>query len=416
MDSEPFICSASVLSYERRGRETWYTILIVPRQEPCYTIHRRYQDFVRMSNQLMDAFPRYNSPKKHYPSCFPCTLAETKVSPPPPPPPPSAGRSFKDHYNHHYHRAISTYSPLPRLSSSILLTPSTSSPAGFPSASNPSCTDHRFLQLIANRKRRLKQLDRYLYELFRMPLEVHQSPFVFEFLNYQPFFPLPLPTLKKAPSPAHPSSCPLFPCRYSKSLPPTPTPSLAPSDDIETPPIQEPTSPSSSPLSSYPSTTSSSSSIPCDKDNAPLHLSLYLGPGSFVSTTCARKNLTLEIVRRQLNKSLEEQGLEPLPPSSVLAYNHIASSDRQGALETLTLNQKDPWMEEYDQVMTLALSHRIAFFASTLPPGRKWKYNKKMSGENKGKVLLVSCENDLQAALHGKWRRLDHVTLSCLAW
>ncbi|KAI8333593.1 hypothetical protein BC941DRAFT_516097 [Chlamydoabsidia padenii] len=390
MDPDAFICSASVLSYERRGKETWYILLIVPRREPCYTIHRRYQDFIRLSTQLVDEFPQYSIRKKHHPSCFPCGM-ETKVDPPPLA---STERSFKDHYNHHYHRIKPTCSPLPRLSSLILLSPSTSSPCTS-TLSSAGTNDHRFLQLIANRKRRLKQLNRYLNELFRMPLEVHQSPHVFEFLNYQPFFTLPIP--KRPPSetpspiPQPSTSCPLFPRRYSKSLPPTPTLSCI-TMDIDTPPLNQ-----DRPFSSL------------------LTLSLYLGPGSFITTVCSRKELTLEIVRRQLNQCLEDQGLEPLPTLSVLAYNHIASSDRQGALETLTLNQKKPPWMEYDHVMTLALDHRIAFFASTLPD-RKWKYNKKCSGENRGKVLLISCEKDLQAALHGKWRRLDHVTLSCLAW
>ncbi|KAI8081592.1 uncharacterized protein BX664DRAFT_340779 [Halteromyces radiatus] len=78
--------------------------------------------------------------------------------------------------------------------------------------------------------------------------------------------------------------------------------------------------------------------------------------------------------------------------------------------------------------MTLALSHQIAFFASTLPllPSssftsrcvpRQWKYNHHHRLEDpKGRVLLLASDKDLQAAIHGKWRRLDHVTLSCFAW
>ncbi|ORZ22029.1 hypothetical protein BCR42DRAFT_161334 [Absidia repens] len=488
--NESFICSASVLSYERRGKETWYNILIVPRQEPCYTIHRRYQDFVHLSNQLILAFPQYGSRKK-YQSCFPCRQGmATDVKSPPPSPVPAGGdlRSFKDHYNHHYHRIMSSCS-LPRLSSSILLTPSSSSST--PSAKKLSsslsyASNDRFLQLIANRKKRQKQLDRYLFDLFRMPAEVHQSSFLFEFLNFRPFlfFPLlqtahqqlppslissssPVSTSSSSPSqlltspssssPPHPApqsslSCPLFPRRYSKSLPPSPT--LSHVSDLPTPitSVQEPSS-------SQPSISITKPSGNYNIDNQvdlfpnSIIISLYLGPGSFVSTACSRHHLQFDVLRRSLNQSLSEQGLESLPTSSVLAYNHIATSDRRGALETLTLNQKEPWME-YDHVMELALSHRIAFFASTLPvpensslssssssvvlssspkkyeasqqkqqkqptaPATQWNYNKTNLPEddNKGRVLLISCDKDLQAALNGKWRRLDHVTLSCLAW
>ncbi|CAO3595655.1 unnamed protein product [Absidia cylindrospora] len=310
-----------------------------------------------------------------------------------------------------------------------------------------------------------------------MPAEVHQSTFLFEFLNFRPFLFFPLlqtthqqlissssPVLtsssslsssspSSSSSPPHPTpqsslSCPLFPRRYSKSLPPSPT--LSHVSHLPTPitSIQEPSS-------SQPFISITKPSGNCNIDNQvdpfpnSIIISLYLGPGSFVSTACSRHHLQFDVLRRSLNQCLSEPGLESLPTSSVLAYNHIATSDRQGALETLTLNQKEPWME-YDHVMELALSHRIAFFASTLPvpenaslsssssivvssspkkyeekqkqqpttPATQWNYNKTSLPEddNKGRVLLISCDKDLQAALNGKWRRLDHVTLSCLAW
>lgn len=134
-----------------------------------------------------------------------------------------------------------------------------------------------------------------------------------------------------------------------------------------------------------------------------LQVFLFLGPRLFITVRVDRQQVTLDELRDSLNQVLHARGLDPLPHPSVLAYHHVSKPDRQGALHTLTLNRAEPYVDQ-DSFMNLATARRLAFFSQADP------------NEHDAIVLLIESDKDLSAAMAGTWRRLTHVTLTCLAW
>ncbi|ORX48597.1 hypothetical protein DM01DRAFT_1118284 [Hesseltinella vesiculosa] len=419
-NAQVFICSASVYSFEIQGKETWYQIQIIPRVEPCYTIARRYMDFMHLCTDLSKQFPQL----VHKPSLNLFRSRTNKISPDEPEYQQSTGMIHRT--------SLPTLTKLTTSATPWRLTSS----------------NH------ALRLKRQKKLDVYVYKLFLMPHQVHQCPVVLSFFNYQP--PVYLyKTLPPSPSASSISTLqgnqPLpHPASVHEDDPPSLTCSSTCSSTTATT-----TSPTLDRRGTYvagssqaePSLSPSSSSSTIAAQTAPppsascsslatkyMSVSLYLGPQSYVTVTLPRDTMLLAELKHQLNHKLAEHQLDALPSPSVLAYHHIAITSREGALKTLTLNSRQPWID-CDNVMALASSHHITFFSSCtpIPPpnnspvpdaqshqkciARQWKYRKDhWPDDTKEQVLLIASNKDLQAALQGRWRRLDHVTLSCLAW
>ncbi|KAI9270607.1 hypothetical protein BDA99DRAFT_502251 [Phascolomyces articulosus] len=501
-----FIKSAAVRSYECRGKETWYQLQVNPNNEPGYRIYRRYEDFLRLDANLDSAY--YTATK--------ATIARSQTAPN------NNNISFYHHdscnknssSNSSRRRAPSYTDRLCKkncLSSStssltattvssflsvappnIIACPTTSfipeEKTALPSLRNQHPTQEIYwlANKRAKRKWQYQHIDRYLSQLFMMPLEVSQSPIVLRFFNYQPY-------------------------RYyhfTKSLPPTPPTLRQTRRQIMQRNKDDDNNNKNSSLRSENTTTTttttaiaapitrrkllirckdkndinilnkkninkvdvegndneiednktmvmSSSSIDVKSQSATLiaaphstihswndetiQIFLFLSPRVFITVQINRRS-TLEELRDALDRELGQRHLDPLPTPSVLAYHHVSRSDRQGALYTLTLNCSEPWLDQ-DTLMTLASARYLTFFSKAsnfLPPppspplpssspASKEKDTDKTSSTNhqqpqqphpiqQGIVLLIASDSDLDAAMNGKWRRLDHVTLTCLAW
>lgn len=479
------IYSSSVISYEQKGKEIWFRIQIIPVREPCYSIQRRYEDFIDLSKQLKQHFPQYihkqqqkkeknnNKQKKKE--------LRNKIQPLSQDP---FQRTIHHHHHHHYDSTPCSTSTttflqqLPKLST-------------FPTITlHSTLFDYLVMHTFFNANKRQKQLDDYLYKLFTMPPEIHQSIYLFEFLNYRPIhLHSPLSIIqhytkkhtthnniqeegveKEAEEEIKEDNTNKNEDRYTKSLPPSPTQSFlqlkkkhkstilstsftSPQLDHNNSIILQQPSPyfyhqqeqangiKPSQSSATTNTITSSSSCSLLKE---LTISLYIGSETYITVHYPRNELNLTILKRLLNRQLILEGYETLPIPLVLAYNHITTTDRQGALKTLTLNSKDSWLtsDQHHTIIDLACSQKIAFF-STSPPSTSsstsslstldsshhhhsdnnnnnehqqpsWK-NCHWVEDNVEKVLLIATDKDLAAAIYGKWRRLDHVTLTCLA-
>ncbi|KAI8075186.1 hypothetical protein BC940DRAFT_363222 [Gongronella butleri] len=500
--ASPFICSASVFAYEVQGKETWYQIQVIPRVEPCYTISRRFVDFVYLSDALAAQFP--------------CYVQKPSLS-----------------LNPFRGRAKVAPENMPAAPNGMFVPPATTCRQCLPLISKPLGGPWRSTTTMNHtRRKRQKKLDLYLYQLFLMPFAVHQCQLMFDFFTYQPSTSISSTSSSSLCSPSsvylcsHPSAqlSSTSTCVTSDAIPMHPhraavmaaatattatatgtsttsaTTSLASSSAVPIPKNAQNANLSSSTMSLSSSSASTlpkaspDTVTPCNQcklmpkpsQSQPLPrkssistqnaksaksdaqsptptetsatcqpswllpplpgtsshtagkhvtISLYLGPSSYVSVTLARDTMTLHELRTLLDDALADHALGSLPHPSVLAYHHVATNTREGALKTLTLNSQEPWID-CDNVMALASSHHIAFFSSStpVPPtsltnpdgstvspqkciAQQWKYRHDYwPDDTKERVLLIATEKDLQAAMNGKWRRLDHVTLSCLAW
>ncbi|KAI8145458.1 hypothetical protein BJV82DRAFT_38438 [Fennellomyces sp. T-0311] len=397
-----FIRSAAVRSYECRGKETWFQLQVSPVDEPVYRIYRRYDDFLRLDAQLDNIYAT--------------EVAHSQTTP-----------DFAHETCHsNSRRRVLSYSN--RLCETSC---SSATAVDHTQISLPSLRSHRPAQEIywlankrAKRKWQQQHIDRYLSRLFAMPLDVSQSPVVLRFLNYQPYRYY----------------------HYTKSLPPTPptirrrrlsdtshplstnaSPFLPSSDERQT---GESTAVSSSANvtlkadDNNKSTRTISRSVTLIPQHPPsfihswnddtIQIFLFLSPRVFITVRVHRR-ATLDELRSALDKELTQSGLDPLPSPSVLAYHHVSRSDRQGALYTLTLNCSEPWLDQ-DTLMTLASARNLALFskaANYVPPPVTQSDQHRIQ---QGIVLLIASDVDLETAMNGKWRRLDYVTLTCLAW
>ncbi|CAO3639958.1 unnamed protein product [Cunninghamella blakesleeana] len=503
------IYSSSVISYEQKGKEIWFRIQIIPVKEPCYSVNRRYEDFIHLSKLLKENFPQYVGKKnkkstKQYRSSFhnknnnnsnSNNNNNNKIEPL------KDERSSQRITIHHDSSSLSLSSkPI----TNLLYQLPKISPLPIIALKSPFF-DHFILHYFFNVKKRQKQLDDYLYQLFTMPIEIHQSPYLFDFLNYRPFsFHSPLSIIKHYHSKNHGvndndsnnkynNNDPINSYkiveeikeeiegkkeddhkeeRYSKSLPPSPNQSIHTNQQYS--PSPSPSSPATTitmitksyttsqlhntiqqqrqsimNLSSKVNIPTSISTASCSllKD---ITISLYIGSNTYITVQYPRNELNLTLLKRLLNRQLIFEGYETLPIPLVLAYNHITTTDRQGALKTLTLNSKEGWLnsdQQHHTIIDLACSQKIAFFSasstsisaatttvtssspitdslSTLDSNHQvitdqqqqqpWKHCNWLD-DNIDKVLLIATDKDLAAAIYGKWRRLDHVTLTCLA-
>ncbi|CAO3636495.1 unnamed protein product [Cunninghamella echinulata] len=452
------IYSSSVISYEQKGKEIWFRIQIIPVREPCYSIQRRYEDFIDLSKQLKQHFPQYNhkqqqkKEKEKNNNNKKKKERRNKIQP-------LSQDPFQPTIHHHHH------DPTPSSSSTTALLRQLPKLSTFPTITlNSTLFDYLVMHTFFNANKRQKQLDDYLYKLFtisggsrkrrkgrkRRKRRKRRREKEEEIKDDN--------TIKNED-------------RYTKSLPPSPTQSFlqlkkhkstilstsftSPQLDHNNSIILQQPSPyfyhqqeqtDGIKLSQSTTTTNtftSSSSCSLLKE---LTISLYIGSETYITVHYPRNELNLTILKRLLNRQLILEGYEILPVPLVLAYNHITTTDRQGALKTLTLNSKDSWLtsDQHHTIIDLACSQKIAFF-STSPPSTSsstsslstldsnhhhsdssnnnnnnehqqssWK-NCHWIEDNVEKVLLIATDKDLAAAIYGKWRRLDHVTLTCLA-
>ncbi|KAI9027356.1 hypothetical protein CLU79DRAFT_741522 [Phycomyces nitens] len=300
------IKSACVESYEQRGKETWYAIQIQPDHGPSYTVHRRFKDFLRLSDELCVLYSNGRTTDttiwKKCQNVVSNSVLKTQSLP--------------------------VLSPLPRHQS--------------------WCTKR------SRQRKKQNRLDQYLFQLSIMPQSVWQSQAVHRFLDHQP---------ASGPSP----------------------------NILDT----------SHNISSNRSLNTFNPLLP-----SCIQVCLFLGHTSV--TVHMQRHWSLLELRSALDHELALANLSLLPPSSSLAYYHLDQSDRQGALYTLTLNQKKPNVS-MKSLADMATSRSFGYFSSPqLQPCA--------DNPSSGIVLLLASDKDLKTAMEGIWHRLDYVTLTCLTW
>ncbi|KAI9488628.1 hypothetical protein BDB00DRAFT_877203 [Zychaea mexicana] len=467
-----FIRNASVRSYECRGKETWFQLQVFPTNEPVYRMYRRYDDFLRLDAQLDNAYTTAIVRSQTTPSGIAHLQHHNHhhngngsnngtVN----------SRRRVDSYTDQLCEKIctSSSSSLSHNETTITKTAATTAPT---ITTLPNLRSYHSTQEIywlankrAKRKWQQQHIDCYLSRLFTtMPLEVSQSFIVLRFLNYQPYryyhytktLPPTPPTLRRcrrrwllnnddegnSNTDINVMGAPLTKMktaepRYGSSFLRNDNP-LHDNDDDKGQTIGE--------GGTGGSMTAVSSSIDLKSQAATLVVSppttvhslngstiqifLFLSPRVFITVRIHRRSMLHEL-RSALDRELTQRNLDPLPTPSVLAYHHVSRSDRQGALYTLTLNCSEPWLDQ-DTLMALTSARYLTFFSKAsnfLPPPlpplslQQQQQHKNTLSLNRqhriiqqGIVLLIATDKDLEAAMNGKWRRLDHVTLTCLAW
>ncbi|KAI7850949.1 hypothetical protein BDC45DRAFT_572325 [Circinella umbellata] len=502
-----FIRSATIHSYESRGKETWFQLLVNPTNESSYRIYRCYEDFLKLDAQLDSAY--YTATK--------ATIARSHTA------------FINSHYQHNNdnntsgsnnnnnnRRKIPSYinqlcekTGTTTVSSSTLSLPttasSTSAAVTSPSSSSiateittlPNLRSRHPTQEIywlankrAKRKWQQKHIERYLSRLFVMPFQVSQSFIVLRFFNYQPHryyhftkaLPPTPPSIRQMRrqrkhchntvdnniniqpnfNSHHDNSDDDTP-RYAKTTAPATRRKLSlrhnnknkkkkknhtstitmneEIDEVEKSIKDEKNgtviaSPVSVDIKSQTATLLSPTSTVHSWNSEDIQIFLFLSSKIFITVRIHRRS-TLEELRSALDQELIQHNLDPLPISSVLAYHHVGRSDRQGALYTLTLNCSEPCLDQ-DTLMTLTSAKYLSFFSKAsnfLSPSHTLQQEQEqLKDEEKedeednnstsksqhqieqGIVLLIASDADLEVAMNGKWRRLEHVTLTCLAW
>ncbi|KAG2228297.1 hypothetical protein INT45_011089 [Circinella minor] len=515
--SYQFIRSATVHSYECRGKETWFQLLVNPNNESSYRIYRCYEDFLKLDAQLDSAY--YTATKatiarshtafinSHYKHNNDNNTSGSNYN--------NNRRKIPSYTNHSCEKMCTT-----TVSSSTLSLPttvsSTSAAVTSPYSSSttteiatlPNLRSRHPTQEIywlankrAKRKWQQKHIERYLSRLFIMPFQVSQSFIVLRFFNYQPHryyhftkaLPPTPPTIRQLRrqrkqchnnvdnnknsqfnfNSHHDNSDDDTP-RYAKTTAPATRRKLLlrhnnknkkninilnnkkkknnhtttiimnqEIDEVEKSMKDEENgtviaSPLSMDIKSQAATLLSPTSTVHSWNSEDIQIFLFLSPRIFITVRIHRRS-TLEELRSALDQELIQHNLDPLPISSVLAYHHVGRSDRQGALYTLTLNCSEPCLDQ-DTLMTLTSAKYLSFFSkasdflSPTPTLEQQQEQEQLKDDEKedeednnstsnnqhqieqGIVLLIGSDTDLEVAMNGKWRRLEHVTLTCLAW
>ena len=537
-----FIQSATVHSYESRGKETWYQLLVNPNNESSYKIYRRYEDFLKLDAQLDSAY--YTATKatiarsqtafinsQYHDSCRKHSRDNNTSggnNNDPRRNPPYTSRLREKNYTT---AAAAAAAAASSSSTSSLPTTVSSASAAATAQSSSSTTEITTLPNLrsrhptqeiywlankrAKRKWQQQRIDRYLSRLFLMPLQVSQSFIVLRFFNYQPYrfyhftkaLPPTPPTIRQARRQRTkvPNSIdnnkniqPNFDIhhdnndddtpRYAKTAAPATRRKLLlrhnnksknnlnilnnnnkENSHITTNMNEEihevenkfkegegsrRAIDSSLPagIKSQAGALLSSASTVHSWNSETIQIFLFLSSSIFVTVRIQRRS-TLEELHNAFDQELIQHNLDPLPTSSVLAYHHVGRSDRQGALYTLTLNCSEPWLDQ-DTLMRLASTRYLSLFSkasSFLPPSpsssisspilQQQQEQEEQSKDNgteivcekdndstsknrhqiqnqiqQGIVLLIASDTDLEVAMNGKWRRLENVTLTCLAW
>ncbi|KAL0082855.1 hypothetical protein J3Q64DRAFT_1750414 [Phycomyces blakesleeanus] len=399
------IISASVESYEQRGKETWYAIQIQPDQGPTYTVHRRFKDFLRLSDELCVLYTPHEPITTT--TTTTTTAASTTAS--------TTTAGWRRKYQNVINSALKTRSVVPVLS--------------------PLPRHQSWCTKKSRQRKKQHRLDRYLFQLSVMSPSVWQSQIVHRFFDHHPAVcgpSLPLsPLLSPSVSLSLPSSSSLLLPSSSSSSPSPPS-----RDKASDPPaiILDTSHPIPSTRSlQAPSKPLISSSLALSSSTGGYSIQVCLFLGHTSVTVHMQRNWKLSELRSALDHELALANLSLLPPSSSLAYYHLDQSDRQGALYTLTLNQKKPSVS-MRSLANMVTSRSFGYFSSPqlqpqipIPiPAPPQTLSSSSDSENSptcadtcsssGIVLLLASDKDLKTAMEGIWHRLDYVTLTCLTW